>query len=69
MYQQPSIGAKTIKLLEENIGVGGLPWWSSGKESAFQCRGRGFPGRGTKIPHVAGQLSLRSAAAEPTRLS
>ena len=20
----------------------GLPWWSSGKESAFQCRGRGF---------------------------
>ena len=20
----------------------GLPWWSSGKESALQCRGRGF---------------------------
>ena len=20
----------------------GLPWWSSGKESAFQCRGCGF---------------------------
>ena len=19
-----------------------LPWWSGGKESAFQCRGRGF---------------------------
>ena len=25
----------------KNEGVG-LPWWSSGKESAFQCRGRGF---------------------------
>ena len=22
--------------------VWGLPWWSSAKESAFQCRGRGF---------------------------
>ena len=21
---------------------GGLPWWSIGKESALQCRGRGF---------------------------
>ena len=23
-------------------GSQGLPWWSSGKESAFQCSGRGF---------------------------
>ena len=27
----------TIKLLE-----GGLPWWSSGQESTFQCRGHRF---------------------------
>ena len=26
-----------IKLLE-----GGLPWWSSGQESTFQCRGHRF---------------------------
>ena len=23
-------------------GNRGLPWWASGKESAFQCRGHGF---------------------------
>ena len=33
----------------------GPSWWSSGSESAFQCRARGF---------VAGQLSSHSAATE-----
>ena len=27
-----------------------------------------IPGRGTKIPHAAGQLSLRATTTEPTRL-
>ena len=32
----------------------GLPWWSSGGESAFQCRGLGsIPGLGATIPLVA----------------
>ena len=35
----------------------GLPWWSSGKESAFQCRGRGFNPCGELRSHVSGQLS------------
>ena len=33
----------------------GLPWWSSGKESACQCRGRGFNPWSRKIPHAEGQ--------------
>ena len=28
-----------------------------------------IPDRGTKIPHAEGQLSLRAATTEPTRLS
>ena len=37
---------------------GGLPWCSSGSESALQCRDVGsILGRGTKIPHAARQLS------------
>ena len=54
----------------------GLPWWLSGKESAYQCRGHGFdPWYGT-IPHALEQLSpctatmrLRSRALELKLLS
>ena len=43
-----------------------LPWWSSGKESTFQCRGHGFdPYQGTKILHAAAQFSLHATATEP----
>ena len=28
-----------------------------------------IPGRGTKVPHATGQLSLRAAATEPVRLN
>ena len=51
-----------------------LPW-SSGKECAFPCRGRGLdPARGTEIPHATGQLSPnapqlmspRTSTREPT---
>ena len=39
----------------------GLPWWLSGKESAYQCRGHGFnPWYGT-IPHALEQLSSCTA--------
>ena len=37
--------------------VGGLPCWSSGEESALQCRGCGFHPWTGKIPHAPGQLS------------
>ena len=31
----------------------GLPWWSSGKDFAFQCRGvDSIPGLGAKILHA-----------------
>lgn len=29
-----------------------LPWWSSGGESASQCRGRGFDTRSGKTPRA-----------------
>ena len=47
----------------------GLPWWSSGKESALQCMGCTglIPGQGIKIPHAAGQLSPRTTTTEPMR--
>ena len=42
-----------------------LSWWSSGSESAFQCRGCGFdPCQGTKILHIAGQLGPRTTTGE-----
>lgn len=35
-----------------NVPSQGLCWWSSGEDSASQCRGWGsVAGRGTKIPH------------------
>ena len=43
------ICADTIEKLE------GFSWWSSSKESAFQCRGLGsIPSGGTKVPHATG---------------
>ena len=42
----------------------GLPWWSSGEDSACQCRGhRSHPWSG-KIPHAEGQLSLCAPTTE-----
>ena len=40
----------------------GLPWWLSGKESAFQCS---FHPRSGKIPHTSKQLSPCTTATEP----
>ena len=36
----------------------GLPWWSSGQESAFQFGGHGLHPWSRTIPHTTGQLSL-----------
>ena len=47
---------KTLYSLNNNF-PGGLPWWSSGKESNEGDAGW-IPDWGTKTPHVVGQLSL-----------
>ena len=52
-----------------NLRIGmGLPWWSSGKESAWQYRGQGFNPWSGKIPHTSGQLSLCVTTTELTCL-
>ena len=43
----------------------GLPWWSSGKESAFQCRGHGFNPWSGEIPHATEQQSPCATTTEP----
>ena len=53
--------------LRELIHVG-LPWWLSGWESAWQCRGHGFEPWSGKIPHVAEQLGPWDTTTEPARL-
>ena len=39
----------------------GLPWWLSGKESAYQCKRHVFSSLPGKIPHAVEQLSPRAA--------
>ena len=46
----------------------GLPWWHSGWESAFQCRGHGFEPWSGKIPHAAERLGPWPTIAELARL-
>ena len=46
----------------------GLPWWRSGWESAYQCRGHGFEPWSGKIPHTAEQLGPWATITEPARL-
>ena len=43
----------------------GLPWWSSGYESACQCQGHRFDPWCGKIPHAAEQLSPCATTIEP----
>ena len=42
-----------------------LPWWLSGKESAYQCRRHRFDPRSGKIPHAKEQLSPSATTIEP----
>ena len=44
----------------------GLPWWRSGWESAYQCRGHGFNPWSGKIPHAGEQLSPHTTTTELT---
>ena len=46
----------------------GLPWWSSGWESACQCRGPGFEPWSGKIPHAVEQLGPWATITEPAHL-
>ena len=43
----------------------GLPWWLRGKESAYNCRRRGFDPWSGKIPQAVEQLSPSGKTAEP----
>ena len=45
--------------------VPGLPWWSSGYESACQCKGHRFDPWSRRIPHATEQLSLCATTTEP----
>ena len=42
----------------------GLPWWLSGKESAYQCSRHGFDSWSRKTPYAEEQLSLFAKTAE-----
>ena len=42
-----------------------LPWWLSGEEFIYQCRGHRFDPCSGKIPHAAGQLSPCITTTEP----
>ena len=58
-FQQDTVRSLDFKIHSE------LPWWSSGKESACQCRRQGFDPWFDKIPHALEQLSLCTTATEP----
>ena len=48
--------------------MGGLPWWRSGWEPAYQCRGHRFELWSGKIPHAAEQPGPWATTAQPARL-
>ena len=58
---------RTVWKLLKKLKIG-LPWWHSGWESAYQCRGHGFEPWSGKIPHAAEQLSPWATITEPARL-
>ena len=58
-----------IYLYENTLGLKsefGLPWWHSGSESTYQCRGYGFDPWSGKIPHAMEQLSPCTTITEVT---
>ena len=46
-----------LESILNNVQIG-LPWWISGKETAYQCRRHGFDPWFKKILHAMRQLSL-----------
>ena len=55
-----------LHLLSE--GSPGHPWWSSGWQSACQCRGHGFDPYSGKIPYSEEQVNSWAATTETARL-
>ena len=55
MYVFINVKNKTKTYLKNKTW--GLPWWSSGWDFAYQCRGRRFHSWSGKISHAMGQLS------------
>ena len=60
--QEGRRGSLGVELFRNSLG---LPWWSSGWESACQCRGRGFDPWSGKIPHTEEQLNSCATTSEP----
>ena len=57
-------GTESVK---GKVGMGNgirLPWWSSGEESACQCRRCRFDPWSDKIPRLMEQLSPRATTTE-----
>ena len=46
------------------VSIQEFPWWSSGQESACQCRGHRFNPWCGKIPHAEEQLSPSATTTE-----
>ena len=61
-YKKKPNSSPTLKQI-----TSGLPWWSNGKESAWQCRRHGFNPWSGKIPHASEQLGLSTATAPVLR--
>ena len=57
-----------IREMQIKTTMRGLPWWRSGWESAYQCRGHRFEPWSGKIPHAAEQLGPWATITEPARL-
>ena len=62
-YQSYSV--QTPQLSARNLGVWGLPWWSSGKASACRCRGPWVDFWSRKTVRATGQLSSQVTTTEP----
>ena len=60
-----ALGQHSLIYLILSNTLKGLPWWLSGKESAYQCRRYGFDPLSRKLPHAEKQLSQRAATTEP----
>ena len=61
--QKEKRGKRSRKLFKKIMA--GFPGGSVGKESAYQCRGRGFNAWSGKILHAAEQPSLCATTIEP----
>ena len=61
----PSEDSVLLQEEEEMPRLQGLPWWLSGKESAYQCRRHSFDPSSWKILRAAEQPRLCTTTIEP----